>query len=85
MPFVGEADGDTVRGKRPYFFDEAVIKFTVPFAGQELDDLFTPGNEFDTIAPFAIGRACRRGKRAADRASSNRLQRPVLCERQFLR
>ena len=38
MPFVGEAHGDPVSVEGPQFFDQAVVEFLAPFAGEEFDD-----------------------------------------------
>ena len=54
MPFVRKSDGDVVCLKRPQFFDEAIVEFLVPFAGEELNDDVASAEEFGTIAPDGI-------------------------------
>src|SRR6266436_2126113 len=54
VPFVRKSDGDAVCLIRPKFFDEAIVEFLVPFAGQELNDRVAPTEEFGTIAPHRI-------------------------------
>jgi hypothetical protein len=39
MPFVSEPHGDAIVAKRPQLFDQAVIEFLVPFAGEKSDPL----------------------------------------------
>ena len=53
-PFVGEADRDPVVVEGPEILDEAVLEFAIPFAGEELDDLFPTVDEFGAIAPSAV-------------------------------
>src|SRR3954471_21898578 len=38
VPLVGKTHGDAVAAKEPKLFDEAVIQFLVPLAGEELHD-----------------------------------------------
>src|SRR5690242_19263754 len=54
MPLIGKSHGDSVRLKRPKFFDEPIVEFFSPFSGQELNDRVAPGEEFRTIAPDRI-------------------------------
>jgi hypothetical protein len=49
MPLISEPHGDQVIGKGPHFFDQAVIEFFVPFAGQKGDDLSAPVDEFGSF------------------------------------
>src|ERR1700758_1834682 len=45
MPFVSEPHGDVIVAKRPQLFDQAVIEFLVPFAGEKSDDFGAPIDE----------------------------------------
>jgi len=54
VPFVGESDGDAILLEGPNFFDEAIIEFLVPFAGEELHDGVATREEFGTVAPDGI-------------------------------
>src|SRR6267143_2954319 len=54
MPLVGKSDGDTIAVKCPKFFDETIIEFLVPFAGEESNNGFAAREEFRAVAPDAI-------------------------------
>jgi hypothetical protein len=41
MPFVGEANRDSILVKRPEFFDQTIVKFARPLAAQEGNDLLS--------------------------------------------
>ena len=59
VPFVGEADGDTVLSKCPELLDQPVVEFAIPLAPQERPDLSAPLQYLDAIAP-ATTRCVRR-------------------------
>ena len=67
VPFVGKSDGDAILLEGPKFFDEAIVEFLVPFAGEELNDGVASGEEFRAIAPDGIDRI---GQRDALRVAS---------------
>jgi hypothetical protein len=67
VKLIGEADGDTIFGKGPEFFNKAIIDFPDPFAGQEFDDLRPSLKELAPISPTTIGRV---GKRDAFRTTT---------------
>jgi len=54
MALVGETNGNPVVLVCPKFFYEAIIQFLVPFAGEELNNGVAPGEEFNTVAPYAV-------------------------------
>src|SRR5271170_5238287 len=53
VPFVSEADGDTIVAKRPQFLDETVVKLARPLAPKKRGDLLAPGEELGPVAPPA--------------------------------
>src|SRR3977135_2038272 len=55
VPFIGEAYRDAVGVKGPYFLDQPVIEFAIPFARQERLDGFAPLQKLGPIAPAAVG------------------------------
>src|SRR5579864_4958288 len=60
MPFVGEADRDSVPAERPDLFDQAVVKLAVPFARQKCLDFRATPEKLRAIAPAAVGRIGKR-------------------------
>ena len=54
MPFIGEAYRDPVFIEGPKLFDEPVIKFTLPFPAQEVDDLNSSPLKLCAITPLTI-------------------------------
>jgi len=54
MPFVSKPHGDAVVAKRPQLFDQAVIEFLVPFAGEKRYDFGAPIDELRSVPPAAI-------------------------------
>ena len=54
VPFVGEADGDAISLKSPKLFDEAIVQFLVPLAGQEFNDGVASSQELGAVAPDAV-------------------------------
>jgi hypothetical protein len=55
MPLVGKADGDPLAVKSPKLFDETIIQLLIPLAGEKLNDGFSAGKEFNSVAPNAVG------------------------------
>src|SRR4051794_28058287 len=55
VPFIGEAHRNAVVVEGPYFLDEPVIEFAVPFTPQERLDGFAPLQEFRAVTPAAVG------------------------------
>src|SRR3954453_18175305 len=51
VPFIGEAHRDAVVVEGPYFLDQPVIEFAVPFARQERLDGFAPLQELRAVTP----------------------------------
>src|SRR4051795_725949 len=45
VPFIGEAHRDAVVAERPYFLDQTVIEFAIPFTRQERFDRLAPLQE----------------------------------------
>src|SRR5262245_39054120 len=66
-PLIGEADGDTVLGKGPEFFDQSVIELSIPLARQERFDRFAALEKFRAIAPAAVDRIAERDARGVTR------------------
>src|SRR5882757_535302 len=60
VPFIGKADGDTVRMEGPHFFNQPVVQFAVPFSRQKCFDRLASLQEFGTVSPPAIGGICER-------------------------
>src|SRR5215470_17127297 len=56
VPLVGETHCYAVLAKGPDFFDQAVVEFAVPFAGQECLDFSAAVQEFCAVSPAAVGR-----------------------------
>src|SRR4051812_46565198 len=54
VPFVLVAHGNSVVGKCPQGFDQAVIEFPLPLAGQEFPDLIAADDELAPVAPDRI-------------------------------
>ncbi len=55
VPFIGEAHGDAVAGKRPEFLDQPVLLLALPLAAEEFDDPLAAADEGRAIAPDAVG------------------------------
>src|SRR5882757_5172770 len=53
-PFVREAHGDAVAAAGPQLFDQAVVQFPGPFAGEERLDRLTALEELRTVPPHAV-------------------------------
>lgn len=56
LPLISKADRDPVILKSPEFLDKAVFLLALPFARQERNDVLASVDEFQAIAPLAIGR-----------------------------
>ena len=54
VPFVLEANSDSVARIGPHFLDQLVIKFLRPFALQKRKDLIPTMDEFASITPEAV-------------------------------
>src|SRR5688572_131173 len=65
-PFIRKPNGNAVAVTRPKLFDEPIVDFLGPFAGQEVPYRFAAGQELGAVAPDAIGRV---GERDALRIS----------------
>src|ERR1700730_620191 len=63
VPFICKANGDTVRMEGPYFFNQTVVQFAVPFSRQKCFDRLASLQEFGTVSPPAIGGICERDAR----------------------
>src|ERR1700760_1030499 len=55
MPFIGEAHRDAVIMEGPYFLDQPVVEFAIPFARQERFDGLAALQELRTVTPAAVG------------------------------
>ena len=60
VPLVSKAHRNTVLTESPNLFDQPVVEFAVPFAGQELDDFLASGGKFLAVAPRAVFRIGQR-------------------------
>src|ERR1700720_4700554 len=56
MPLIGEAHGDAVVAEGPDFLDQAIVEFTVPFAGQKRLDCLSALQKFRAVSPATVGR-----------------------------
>ena len=63
VPLVGivtilicETYRDAIFAERPQLFDEPVVKLTIPFASEKLDNLLPADRKLRAIAPVAIDR-----------------------------
>src|ERR1700674_1745253 len=63
VPFIGKADGDTVRMEGPHFFNQPVVQFAVPFSRQKCFNRLASLQEFGAVSPPAIGSICERDAR----------------------
>jgi hypothetical protein len=54
MPLVGKANRNVITVMGPDFLDQAVVEFSVPLSGKELNNRLTPNKELGSIAPPAI-------------------------------
>ena len=58
VPLVLKSHGDPVVGECPQGFDQAVIEFAIPLAGQEFSNLVAADDELATVPPdriFGVG------------------------------
>ncbi len=60
VPFIREADSDSVFEECPQFLDQTIVELALPFPREELNDLGPTGWEFRSIAPDAIDRVSER-------------------------
>src|SRR5499427_3804778 len=56
MPFVGEANRDSVLAECPNFLDQAVVKLAIPLTCQKCFDFRTTLDELRAIAPATVDR-----------------------------
>src|SRR5262252_2812017 len=56
VPFVGEANRDSVLTKRPNLLDQAVVELAIPLARKKGFDFCPTLNEFGPIAPATVNR-----------------------------
>src|ERR1700676_4103746 len=54
MPFVLKTHGDAVAVECPEILDQAVVKFSRPFAGEKSDDRGAALEKFGAVAPAAV-------------------------------
>src|SRR5262245_3786144 len=54
MPLIGKAHCNTIFMESPNLFDQPVVKFAVPFAGQERDDGLAAHQKFSSIPPNTV-------------------------------
>src|ERR1700730_6058655 len=55
VPFIGKADGDTIRTERPEFLDQPVVELAVPLSRQKGFDRLASLQEFGAVAPTTSG------------------------------
>src|SRR5262249_23249483 len=60
VPFVGEANRDSVLAKRPNLLDQAVIELTIPLARQKSFDFRSTLDELGAITPTTVRRVGKR-------------------------
>jgi hypothetical protein len=53
VPLISKARCNTVLTQSPDLFDQPVVAFVVPFAGQESDDSLTAHQKFSPVSPIA--------------------------------
>ena len=53
VPLISKAHCNTVLTQSPDLFDQPVVAFVVPFAGQESDDSLTAYQKFSPVSPIA--------------------------------
>src|SRR6516164_10940297 len=60
VPFVSEANCDSVLPERPNLLDQTVIQLAIPLARQKRFDFRSTLDEFGAIAPATVSRVCER-------------------------
>src|SRR5260370_11680997 len=60
VPFVSKPHGDAIFMEGPELFDEPVVEFLGPLAGQKSDDFLPASQEFRTVSPAGIRRVSQR-------------------------
>jgi hypothetical protein len=54
VPLVGEAHGDAVLGEGPKLFDQTVVEFLRPLAGEKSDDVLPSSHKLLAVPPARI-------------------------------
>src|SRR3954463_1512259 len=57
-PLISEAHREAVFAEGPKLFDQAIVEFTIPLAGQEGLDRLAACDEFGAVPPPAVRRVC---------------------------